>query len=157
MEDDKDKLKECLKVQRRKRGAVGKRTALLPALDKRYNMSDIIDCIYMCCGVQTQICIMLDCTQMQFSAWLRKHPEAQADMAAAKEYIVAKAEQVIIGAMGSDDKAMALDAAKHIMKIYGKQAPSQQVNVQINTGQKEQQIKAIFGLAAPQDEDDEEA
>ncbi len=50
-------------------------------------------------------------------------------MAAAKEYIVAKAEQVIIGAMGSDDKAMALDAAKHIMKVYGKQTPSQQVNV----------------------------
>lgn len=57
-------------------------------------------------------------------------------MAAAKEYIVAKAEEVIIGAMSGDDPDRALDAAKHIMKVYGKQTPQQMVNVQINTGDK---------------------
>lgn len=157
-EEQKDDLKEKLKVQRAgQAGATRTQSrlgALLPPIDQRYNKSDVIDCIYMCCGVQTQICIMLDCTQRQFQYWLRKHPDAQADLAAAKEYIVAKAEEVIIGAMGGDDKAMALDAAKHIMKIYGKQQPTQMVNVQINTS-KEEQVKAIFGLATPQDEYDE--
>ena len=67
---------------------------------------------------------MLDCTQKQFKYWLRKYPEAYEDLAAAKEFIVAKAEQVIIGAMGSDDPDRALDAAKHVMKVYCKQQPS---------------------------------
>lgn len=122
--DNKDKPVDTKTLTKNSAKTDSRLGTLLPPLDKRYNKSDIIDCIYMCCGVLTQICITLDCTQKQFKYWLRKYPEAYDDLAAAKEFIVAKAEQVIIGAMGSDDPDRALDAAKHVMKVYGRQQPS---------------------------------
>lgn len=65
-------------------------------------------------------------------------------MAKAREGILARAQEVILGAMGSDDERIKLEAAKAVLRQS--QAPAA-VQVNVGMGTQAQKIKAVFGLA----------
>lgn len=77
-------------------------------------------------------------------------------MAKAREGILARAQEVILGAMGSDDERIKLEAAKAVLRQS--QAPAA-VQVNVGLGSQQAQVQAIFGIgdgAADAELEDEE-
>ena len=76
--------------------------------------------VYECWGLQTQLCMKLDCSVSQFYRWLENHPQVKYDMVKAREGIVNLAEEVIIKALCSSDEKVRLEAAKTTLRQLGR-------------------------------------
>lgn len=164
LEEFQDSLKEIRLAQRKKikectNSAVtisGKRSSNPMSLDSRYTEDEVVKMVYECWGLQTQLCMKLDCSVMQFYKWLEKHPQVKYDMVKAREGIVNLAEEVIIKSLCSSDEKVRLEAAKTTLRQLGRnygwgEANQPALKVDIFDGgsaskDKRVEVRAVFGL-----------
>lgn len=129
--------------------------ALLPSLAKRYTDEQMVEAIYDCCGIKTQMCFKLDCTQNQLDKWFETHAQFKEHLVKAREKIVNLAEEVILQSLRSPDEKIRLEAAKTTLRQLGRNygwcevgQPALQLSVQEPKDGKDKtvEVRAIFGL-----------
>ena len=151
-EADKAKQDEAAKSQTSLApvGITNKLAPKLPPLDQRYTREQLEECIERQYGIVTSICNELDCTYSQFYKAV-KHMGLQEKLSNAKKNLCSMAEQVIVTALQSSDEKTRIDAAKYTLSRLGKDlgwgdTPFAAMQVEISPGEKQNQIKAIFGI-----------
>lgn len=122
----------------------------LPPVQKRYAREEVAECIERHYGIMTSICRDLDCTYKQLYSAI-KHYDLEASIDEARKNIVSKAESVLLDALSSTDEKTRIDAAKYTLERLGKTIgwstnPNVAMTIQVSPGEKEAQIKAIFGI-----------
>lgn len=122
---------------------------VLPPVAQRYTEDQLKDKIEKHFGIVTSICNELDCTFSQFYRAV-KHYKLESWLQESKKNLISMAEAKVLEAL--DNPRESLDAAKFILTHLGKNDgwshdPNVAVAVQVSPGDKEAQIKAIFGIS----------
>lgn len=126
-------------------------TPKLPAIWRRYSQDEFKQCIEDNCGVVTLVCNILDCTYTQFYAAIKKW-NLQEFMLEQKKNLVARAEEVLLKRLASENESISLKAAELTLKSRFAQesgwgnSPNVEIKQQINVADKAAALSAIFGL-----------
>lgn len=145
---DQQKLPEPMPLARV--GITNNLAPKLPPVHERYTKEQVAEVIERQYGVVTSICNELDCTYSQFYKAV-KQLGLQDKLSNAKKNLCSMAEQVIVNALQSSDEKTRIDAAKYTLSRLGKDlgwgdTPFAAMQVEISPGEKQNQIKAIFGI-----------
>ena len=126
------------------------KTAVLPALEKRYTKEEVERVIEENYGIVTIICNLLDCTPKQLYKAIDKWNLRDA-LKDAKNNLVGVAEKAILDCLRSENENIKLKSAEITLKSLGKDTWSQNPQVQITQNvvsdeEKKIEIKNIFGI-----------
>lgn len=122
---------------------------VLPPVARRYTEDQLKDKIEKHFGIVTSICNDLDCTFSQFYRAV-KHYGLESCLQESKRNLISMAEAKVLEAL--DNPRDSFDAAKFILTHLGKndgwsRDPGVAVAVQVSPGDKEAQIRAVFGIS----------
>ena len=123
--------------------------AVMPPVYDRFSKEELEEIIVKNYGIVTVICSLCDCTYKQLYGAIDKY-ELRDVLMESKQQLVSIAEKAVLDCLHSESEKIKLDAAKHTLNSLGKSqgwANDQTViNQQINVGDKEAEIKNIFGV-----------
>lgn len=129
---------------------------VLPAVHERFTKEEVEDVIMNNYGIVTVICGLLDCNYKQFYNAL-DHYKLRGKLLEAKQSMVSLAEEAILKSLQSNNENIRLKSAEITLKSLGRDfgwnGDNTIINQQINLGEKEAQIKNIFGI----DKNDEQS
>jgi hypothetical protein len=122
---------------------------VLPAVHERFTKEEVEDVIMNNYGIVTVICGLLDCNYKQFYNAL-DHYKLRGKLLEAKQSMVSLAEEAILKSLQSNNENIRLKSAEITLKSLGRDfgwnGDNTIINQQINLGEKEAQIKNIFGI-----------
>jgi hypothetical protein len=123
---------------------------VLPAVHERFTKEEVEDTIMNNYGIVTIICGLLDCNYKQFYNALDYY-KLRGKLLEAKQAMVGLAEEAILKSLQSKNEKIRLKSAEVTLKSLGRDFGWNSdnntiINQQINLGEKEAQIKNIFGI-----------
>lgn len=126
-----------------------KMSQILPAVHERFTKEEVEDTIMNNYGIVTIICCLLDCNYKQFYNALDYY-DLRGKLIEAKQAMVSLAESAVIDCLNSKRETVKLRAAEITLKSLGQNfgwnGDKTIINQQINMGEKEAEIKNIFGV-----------
>lgn len=135
-----DKLLPCVKPHMQ---------AVTQPVFKRFTKEELQTIIEDNYGITTVICGLIDCTYAQLYRAI-DHYNLRECLASAKKNLVGIAESAILDCLKSENENIKLKAAETTLKSLGKTAgwsfDNTTINQQITVGDKDTQIKTIFGI-----------
>lgn len=114
---------------------------------KRFLHREIIDIVEKCHGLTHDICTLLDCSVLEWNAYLKECPDVREIQQSTRETLVDKAESRLCDNLDSDNEQVSQKAAEFTLKTLGRKRgyevqPSQEVTVRDG----EVSIRQIFGI-----------